>query len=114
MYSYTSLKLVILMWQYGIVDTFTLVNFIYNAGAQYGAIVISAIADGNITNLPKLFFEPIAGVGVSYQFVKAAQTEAARRARIATLAALFSASAAASGGSTPAANVGIGRVYMLI
>ena len=51
------------MWQYGLVDTFTAVNFIYNAGAQYSAIVIAAMADGNVTKLPSMLFEPTALLG---------------------------------------------------
>ena len=77
--SVTSLKIIIFMWQCGLVDTFTVVNFLYNAGAQYSSIVIAAMADGNVTKLPGMLFEPIAGFGVSYQFVKAAQTAAERR-----------------------------------
>ena len=98
------------MWQCGLVDTFTAVNIIYNAGAQYSysAVVIAAMADGNVTKFPGMLFEPIAGFGVSYQFVKAAQTAAERRARVATLAALLSASTATAVGSTPAANAGLG------
>ena len=76
---YTSLKIIIFMWQCGFVDTFTAVNFIYNAGAQYSALVIAAMADGNVTKFPGMLFEPIAGFGVRYQFVKAAQTAAERR-----------------------------------
>ena len=83
-------------------------NIIYNAGAQYSAVVIAAMADGNVTKFPGMLFEPIAGFGVSYQFVKAAQTAAERRARVATLAALLSASTATAVGSTPAANAGLG------
>lgn len=98
------------MWQYGLVNTFTAVNFIYNAGAQYSAsaVVIVAMADGNATKLPGMLFEPIAGLGVSCQFIKAAQTAAERRARVATLAALLSASTAAAVGSTPATNAEVG------
>ena len=33
---------------------------------------------------PKVLFEPIFGRGTSYQFIRAAQTTAERRARIAT------------------------------
>lgn len=106
--SFTSLKIIILMWQCGFVDNFTAVNFIYNAGAQYSAVVIAAVADGNATNLPRMLFEPIAGLGVSCQFIKAAQTAAERRARVATLAALLSASTATAVGSNPAANAGLG------
>ena len=39
---FTSLKIIIFMWQCGLVDTFTAVSFIYNTGAQYSAIVIAA------------------------------------------------------------------------
>lgn len=65
----TSLKFLILMWQYGLVDTFTVMNVLYNAGAQYGAVVIASMADGNITNFPEILLEPIAGLGVNYKFV---------------------------------------------
>lgn len=105
---YTSLKIIIFMWQCGFVDTFTVVNFLYNAAAQYSAVVIAAMADGNVTKFPGILLEPIAGLGVSYKFVKAAQTAAERRARVATLAALLSASAATSVGSNPAANAALG------
>jgi hypothetical protein len=105
---YTSLKIIILIWQYGFVDTFTAVNFIYNAGAQYTAVVAAAMADGNVTKFPKVLFEPIVGLGVSYQFVKAAQTAAERKARVASLAILFAASGTTSVSSNPAANAGIG------
>lgn len=109
MYMYfTSLKLLILMWQFGLVDTFTVVNVLYNAGSQYGAIVIASMADGNFTNFPKILFEPIAGIGLSYQYIKMAQTAAERHARVATIAALLSTSGATAVGSTPATNVGIG------
>lgn len=54
--SFTSLKIIIFMWQYGLVDTFTAVNFIYNASAQYSAVVVKAMADENITKLPGMLF----------------------------------------------------------
>ena len=96
------------MWQFGLVDTLTAVNFIYNVGSQYGAIVLAAMADGDITKVPGIALEPIAGLGLGYKFIKAAKTETERRARIATLAALLSASSATAAGSTPAANAGVG------
>ena len=64
------------MWQYGLVNTFTAVNFIYNTDAQYGAVIIGAIENGNVTKLPSVLFEPIAAFGVGYHFIKAAQTAA--------------------------------------
>lgn len=101
-------KIILFMWQYGLVDTFTAMNLIYNAGSQYGAIVLTAMGDGNITQFPRILFEPIAGLGLSYRFVKAAQTTAERRMRVATLAALLSTSASTVVGSTPATNAGVG------
>lgn len=106
--NFISLKIMILMYQSGLVDTFTAVSFLYNVGSQYSAVVIAAMADGNATKLPSMLFEPIAGLGVSCQFIKAAQTAAERRARVATLAALLSASTATAVGSNPAANAGLG------
>lgn len=105
---FTPLKIIILMWQFGFVDTFTLVNFLYNAGSQYSTVVVTAMSDGNVTKFPGVLLEPIAGLGVGYQFVKAAQTAAERQARIATLAALLSASTAVAVSSSPAANAGVG------
>lgn len=64
------------------VDTFTVVNFLYNADAQYGAIVVGAMTDGNASKLPAILFEPIRRLGVDYQFVKAAKTVAERQARV--------------------------------
>ena len=101
-------KIILLMWQFGVIDTFTAVNFLYKAGAQYGAIVVGALADGNMTQLPRILFEPITGLGVAYRFVKIAEVAAERRARVATLAALLSSSATTAATSNPAANAGIG------
>lgn len=100
------------MWQYGLLGTFTAVNFIYNAGAQYGAVVIVAMADGNVTKLPSMLFEPIAGLRVSCQFIKAAQTAAERQARVATLAAFLLPFTGAAVGSNTAYNAGLGGLVV--
>lgn len=55
-----------------------------------------------------MIFEPILGLGVGCKFIKAAQTAGERRARVATLAALLSASTGAAVGSNPATNAGLG------
>ena len=90
----TSLKLMLFFWQVGLVDTFSLIQFCINTGSQYGAIVVASAA-GNFSDIgPKVLFEPIVGLGTSYQFIRAAQTAAERRARIATLAAFLSTSGA--------------------
>jgi len=80
------------MLQYGLVDTFTAVNFVYNVGMQYSSIVIGAMADGNFIKLPNRIFEPIYGFAVSYEFIKAAKNFPERQPRIATIATLLLAS----------------------
>lgn len=80
----TSLKLMLFFWQVGLVDTFSMIQFCINTGSQYGAIVVASAA-GNFSDIgPKVLFEPIFGLGTSYQFIRAAQTVAEQRARIAT------------------------------
>ena len=104
----TSLKLMLFFWQVGLVDTFSLIQFCINTGSQYGAIVVASAA-GNFSDIgPKVLFEPIIGLGTSYQFIRAAQTAAERRARIATLAALLSTSKASAVTIDPATNAAVG------
>jgi hypothetical protein len=104
----TSLKLMLFFWQVGLVDTFSLIQFCINTGSQYGAIVLASAA-GNFSDIgPKVLCEPIIGLGTSYQFIRAAQTAAERRARIATLAAFLSASGASAVTTDPATNAALG------
>ena len=104
----TSLKLMLFFWQVGLVDTFSMIQFCINTGSQYGAIVVASAA-GNFSDIgPKVLFEPIIGLGTSYQFIRAAQTAAERKARIATLAAFLSASGASAVTTDPATNAAIG------
>ena len=103
-----SLKLMFLFWQLGLVDTFSLIQVCVNTGSQYGAIVVASAA-GNFSDIgPKVLFEPIIGLGTSYQFIRAAQTAAERRARIATLAAFLSTSGASAVTTDPATNAAVG------
>ena len=101
-------------WQVGLVDTFSLIQsklnqtICINTGSQYGAIVVASAA-GNFSDIgPKVLFEPIIGLGTSYQFIRAAQTAAERRARIATLAAFLSTSGASAVTTDPATNAAVG------
>ena len=104
----TSLKLMLFFWQVGLVDTFSLIQFCINTGSQYGAIVVASAA-GNFSDIgPKVLFEPIIGLGTSYQFIRAAQTAAERRARIITLAAFLSTSGASAVTTDPATNAAVG------
>lgn len=101
-------RLLFLAWQVGLVDTYTLATIVYNSAAQYGAIVLTAMADGNPSQFPSLLLEPITGFGTSYQFIRAGQTAAERHVRAATLAALFSSSGATVLHSSPTTNAAMG------
>lgn len=94
------------MWQYGLVDTFTAANFIYNVGAQYSVVIFASMAEGNVTK--NVIFGPITGLRIGYQFVLAAESIAERRARILTLACYLATSGASALNSNPPTNVALG------
>jgi hypothetical protein len=92
----------------GLINTFTLIKFCINSGTQYAAIV-GASASGNFSTIGlKVLLEPITGLGTSYQFIKAAQTAAERRARISTLAAFLATSTLSVTQLDPATNIAVG------
>jgi len=94
------------MWQYGLVDTFTAANFIYNVAAQYSGLVAATIAEGNCTK--NVIWAPITGLGVGYEFVLAAKSSAERRARVSTLACFLAASGKSVLNSNPPTNGALG------
>jgi hypothetical protein len=62
-------QLLMIFWKLGLVDTFNVVKICLNCGSQYMGIVLSSAA-GNVSDLGvTAFFEPILGLGTSYQFV---------------------------------------------
>ena len=66
---YIYVKNLLFFWQVGLVDSFSMIKFCVNAGSQYGAIVVAAAA-GNFSEIgPKTLFEPVFGLGTSYQTV---------------------------------------------
>ena len=98
----------LLFWQLGLIDTFSMIQFCINTGSQYGAIVVASAA-GNFSDIgPKVLLEPIIGLGTSYQLIRAAQIAAERRARIATLAAFLSTSGVSAVTTDPATNAAVG------
>ena len=74
------LKMIVLLWQLVLVDTFSMIHFFINAGLQYGTIV-GLSAGGNFSEIgPKVLLEPLFGLATGYQFIKAAPTVIERRA----------------------------------
>jgi len=92
----SSIKIMIFLWQLGIVDSLTLFQFCMNCGAQYGGLVVAEAA-GSMNDIgPSVLLAPLAGLGTSYKYVQAAQSTMEKRARIATLASFMAMSGRAT------------------
>ena len=94
-----SIKIMIFLWQIGVVDSLTLFQFCMNCGAQYGGLVVAEAA-GSMNDIgPSVLLAPLAGLGTSYKYVRVAQGAMEKRARIATIASFLTMS-----GRDPATN----------
>ena len=64
-----TLKIMIFLWQFGIVDSLTLLQFCINCGAQYTGLTLAEAAGymGDIG--PSLLLAPVQGIGTSYLLV---------------------------------------------
>jgi hypothetical protein len=104
----------LLLYKAGLIDGFSAFNILYNTGTQYAVIVLGKLTVENHTeiNLREALLEPFVGMGVGIHYVNAGKTELERRARVATLAALFSTSASAAATSTPSTNGAIGTAIL--
>ena len=101
------LKIMILLWQIGIIDSLTLLQFCINCGAQYTGLTLGEAAGymGDIG--PGVLLAPVKGLGTGYQYVQAAQGAMEKRARIATLASFMAMSGRATL-TDPATNAAAG------
>ena len=93
--TYQQFQLLMIFWQIGVIDTFSVLKLCVNCGSQYAGIVLSSAA-GNFSDIgPKVLLEPVLGLRTSYQFVMVAATAVERRQRIATGASFLAASGGA-------------------
>jgi hypothetical protein len=101
------IKIMIFLWQLGIVDSLTMLQFCINCGAQYTGLTLGQAA-GCMNDIgPSVLLAPVEGIGTSYKYVRAAPGAIERRARIATVASFITM----SGRSTltdPATNAAAG------
>ena len=97
----------ILLWQVGIIDSLTLLQFCINCRAQYTGLTLGEAAGymGDID--PGVLLAPVKGLGTGYQYVQAAQGAIEKRARIATLASFMAMSGRATL-TDPATNAAAG------
>ena len=87
-----SVKMIIFLWKIGVVDSFTVVQFLINGAVQYGGFVVGSAVGQNLD--PSILVAPIAQLGTAYQFVRGAQGAAEAHKRAATLALLLGTSTA--------------------
>lgn len=102
-----SLKIMIMLWQVGITDSLTLLQFYINCGAQYTGLTIGEAAGYTGDIGPGVLLAPVKGLGIGYQYVQAAQGALEKRARIATLASFMAMSGRATL-TDPATNAAAG------
>ena len=86
------IKMMILLWRMGVVDSFTAIQFLLNGAAQYGVFVVGSAVGQTLD--PSILVAPIAQLGTAYQYVRAAQGAAEAQKRAATIALLLSSSTA--------------------
>jgi hypothetical protein len=94
-----SIKIMIFLWQIGVVDSLTLIQFFINCGTQYAGLTLAELATytNDASNLrPTVLLAPVHGLGTSYKYVRAAQGAMERKARVAALASFMEM----SGGAT--------------
>jgi len=89
---YNSLRLIYFLWQIGIVDSLTLIQFTINDFVQYGVFVVGHTVGQNLE--PSALIAPITQLGTAYQYVRGAQGAMEAHKRAATLAALLGTSTA--------------------
>lgn len=87
-----SLKMMMFLWKIGVVDGFTVIQFILNGATQYGVFVVGSVVGQTLD--PSVLVAPIAQLGTAYQYVRAAQGAAEAQKRAATIAVLLSSSTA--------------------
>ena len=97
----------ILLWQVGIIDSLTLLQFCINCGAQYTGLTLGEAAGymGDID--PGVLLAPVKGLATGYQYAQVAQGAMEKRARIATLASFMAMSGRATL-TDPATNAAAG------
>lgn len=104
----SSLRIILLLWQLEVVDTFTMLQFFVNAGSQYFSIV-GASAAGNFSEInPRILLEPVVGLRTAVKFIQTGHASE-RYIRIATVASLLSSSATTIS-RDPASNMALGAV----
>lgn len=84
-----SIKIMVFLWQLGIVDSLTFLQFCINCGAQYTGLTFGGAA-GDIG--PSVLLRPVQRLGTSYQYLRSAQGAMERRTRILTVACFIAMS----------------------
>lgn len=94
----------IFLWQIGVIDGLTFMNFCANCAAQYTGITLAELP--NYTG-PSVFLAPVQGLAESYKYIRAAKGANEIRKRAATVASFMMMSGAATL-TDPATNAAAG------
>lgn len=80
----------VLLWQFDIVNTSTLVQFYINIDVQYAAVVIGEAVKNFSYIKRKVLIKPIIGFNINNKFIVASESSAEKIACIATLTSFLS------------------------
>ena len=106
------IKFMILLWQAGLVDSFTLIQFLQNAVTQYGATAIASAAASSVPSMvePSMLIQPlITTVSTGVSFLSCVKDAPEFRQRVATVAVFACSSAVATTTDIPI-NAAVGGV----
>ena len=82
----------ILLWQVGIIDSLTLLQFCINCGAQCTGLTLSEVT-GYMSDISTgVLLASVKGLGTGYQYLQAAHEAMKKRARATTLSSFMAVS----------------------
>lgn len=100
-------KIIVFLWQSGVIDSLTFYQYILNLGSQYSGMVLAQVA---ADSGPGVLLTPFKGLGTGVEYIATAPGRAERARRVATLASALSMSGSQAAMSDPATNAGLGAV----
>ena len=107
-----SIKVMMLLWKSGVVDSLTLIQFLQNAITQYGVTATTSAVSSNLASTvgPSMLVKPLlTTVGTGFNFLSCVKDTPEFQKRVAMVAIFASSSAVATSTDLPT-NVAVGGV----
>ena len=106
--SIAQFKILLFLWQIGVLDSLTVLQICGNLASQYGVIVMTSV-EGNWSSIsPSILLEPLNGLILSKDYILAASTRAEQLSRLATITSLLGTSATSAIQLNPNVNGAVG------